>query len=180
MLVCAAVKRSTVTGQFRPEPDRVKFWRKVKKTRSCWFWTGSVDKDGYGWFFGLGQKKAHRASFVLHCRPIPDHKWILHSCDNPGCVRPDHLYVGTPKQNAIDRRDRNPGSYASGDRNGMRTHPGQVRGAKNPMAKLDEAAVKRIRRLRVRGLTQEAIACKFDVSRKTISSILSGKSWRHV
>lgn len=89
----------------RPEAER--FWEKVKKTPSCWLWTGA-HKDGR-WPYGvLGggasrvPKLAHRVSWELHHGPIPDGMNVLHKCDNPPCVRPDHLFLGTLSDNTQD------------------------------------------------------------------------------
>lgn len=160
------MKRSAKTGRFESEPDAKRFWRKVKKQRGkrCWLWAGSTDKDGYGWFSGFGQVKAHRASFVLHFGAIPKGRHVLHHCDTPSCVKPDHLYTGTNLDNANDRKERGRGKWASGEANGQ--------------ARLTRSQVARVRRLRSRGLTHQAIADRFGVSRTTITNILSGKTWR--
>lgn len=75
-------------------------------TDSCWLWTGSMDKDGYG-IFTIKQKKlpAHRASYILHVGEIPHGLYTLHTCHNPSCVNPHHLKVGTQKDNIQDQID---------------------------------------------------------------------------
>lgn len=96
-------------------PTEDRFWSKVTKTNECWLWDeGSRDKDGYGSFRkskSPGQRRgpvvrAHRFSWELHNGPIPKGLWILHKCDNPPCVNPEHLYAGTRQDNANDIRDR--------------------------------------------------------------------------
>lgn len=73
------------------------FWATVRKTRGCWLFTGRTDRDGYGRFRNEG---AHRVAWRLTKGPIPDGKWVLHSCDTPACVR--HLWLGTHIDNVRD------------------------------------------------------------------------------
>lgn len=85
------------------------FYRKINKTDSCWLWMGKPDKDGYGKFtLNKKRQRAHRISYKLNIGPIPEDKpQILHHCDNPPCVRPEHLYAGTNKENMRDKVTRN-------------------------------------------------------------------------
>lgn len=84
-----------------PEKKASNFWAKVKKGPGCWIWQGAQDWRGYG-RFGRPVGFAHRFSFQLHNGKIPAGAVICHSCDNPSCVRPDHLWAGTRKDNQID------------------------------------------------------------------------------
>lgn len=85
----------------RPLPER--FWSKVKKTVGCWTWTAATSEFGYGRIdTDDGLKSAHRVSWEMHVGPIPEGCSVLHSCDNPPCVRPDHLFLGTLKENTQD------------------------------------------------------------------------------
>ena len=89
----------------RPIADR--FWEKVSKTDSCWVWTGVKTRGGYGYLHkssGTEQqsRRAHRISWELHNGQIPDGLWVLHKCDNPPCVNPDHLFLGDRKANMDD------------------------------------------------------------------------------
>lgn len=80
-----------------------RFWEKVKKTESCWLWTGAQKIDGYGTCYYKGTNhQAHRVSWELLRGPIAPGLFVLHECDNPPCVNPEHLKVGTQKQNMQD------------------------------------------------------------------------------
>lgn len=81
------------------------FWAKVQKTDSCWLWTAALNKDGYG-VYGRGEG-AHRYSYRLAFGEIPSGKLVCHRCDNPRCVRPEHLFVGTQKDNIQDALSKN-------------------------------------------------------------------------
>ena len=93
-------------------PLSVRFWKYVDKSDECWLWTGALSIPprpghlGYGWIRIGGRKgrtvKAHRVSWELAYGPIPEGKIICHHCDNPPCVRPDHLFIGTRVDNVRD------------------------------------------------------------------------------
>ena len=89
----------------KPIEDR--FWEKVSKEDGCWNWVGSTQGFGYG-YLHTGDKtnrkpvSAHRYSWALHNGPIPDGLWVLHKCDNPSCVNPDHLFLGDRTDNMRD------------------------------------------------------------------------------
>jgi hypothetical protein len=149
-----------------------RFWKFVDRTSTpdgCWPWIGYRDKDGYGHIQRNGHaERAHRVALELAGWIIPC-EWlqILHSCDNPACVRPDHLRIGTPHDDVADK--------VSKDR--------QARGERHGRAKLNPVKVQEILVLYqrgVRGRGCEALAQQFGVSPKTVWRILSGRSWRHV
>ncbi|HET8686353.1 MAG TPA: HNH endonuclease signature motif containing protein, partial [Methanosarcina sp.] len=85
------------------------------ESTGCFKYLGAKDKDGYGYFKLNGKTyKAHRIAIQLHTGVDPKGHLVLHHCDNPSCVNPDHLYLGTPKQNMQDRKDRNRNAGWSG------------------------------------------------------------------
>lgn len=86
----------------------VRFWKKVKKTKTCWLWTGYKHSMGYGQF-RLNNKNisAHRLSWILNRGPIPKGMYVCHTCDNPSCIRPLHLFLGTPLDNKTDSVKKN-------------------------------------------------------------------------
>lgn len=78
----------------------------------CWEVRTSPDKDGYGKFRHMGKEyRAHRAAWEIHNGPIPPGLYVLHRCDNPACVRPSHLFVGSAQDNAADREAKSRGRY---------------------------------------------------------------------
>lgn len=81
-----------------------RFWEKVAITSGCWYWRAGLNQDGYGLFtmkHGYTER-AHRFMYTLWFGEIPPKKIVLHSCDNPSCVRPSHLSIGTPRDNTHD------------------------------------------------------------------------------
>jgi len=90
-------------------PVEERFWGKVDKSKECWLWLGATT-EGYGQF-GIGRKNvhAHRFAYEVTYGKIPEGLFILHKCDNPSCVRPDHLFCGTNQENMQDAYDKGRG-----------------------------------------------------------------------
>ena len=139
-----------------------RFWEHVDQSGECWPWTAGHFDTGYGcaWHEGRAQK-AHRVAWMLTRGPIPAGLRVLHRCDNPTCVRPDHLWLGTAQDNTRDMVQKR-----RHNRHGRRV--------------LTLEQVLTIRRLRAQGQTLRAIADQFGVSWVTISLIASRKRWAHV
>ena len=148
-----------------------RFWSHVNKTASCWLWSASVRRGGYGQIWD-GEKinASHRLSWEIANGPIPSGMFVLHKCDTPRCVRPSHLFIGDNMANMRDMRDK-------GRRKGIRSAFGKTHG----MAKLSDAQVFEIRRLADIGeLSKREIARHFGVAHPLISQIHKRKIWRHL
>lgn len=144
---------------------RRRFWSKVRFTDSCWLWESAGDANGYGRFrVGRRVRLAHRVAWELTFGPVPEGGLVLHHCDNPPCVRPDHLYVGTYRDNAQDMLARNRRAYS--------------RGEEHPSARLTLSQVEEIRRLAGSGWSHRRLAALFGVGKSTVTSVLSGRTWR--
>jgi hypothetical protein len=141
-----------------------RFWRFVKKTDGCWLWTGDLTNNGHGvighWPTRKAKIIASRASWILHFGDIPEGLFVCHKCDVRACVRPDHLFLGTQKQNLEDA--------AQKGRMG--------RGTKVNTNKLTEADVRHIRTLYPHR-SQQSIAIEYGVSQVLISTIVLRKTW---
>jgi len=135
----------------------------------CWEWKAGTFKSGYGAFFIDGNNEgAHRVSWKIHNGKIPEGLSVLHKCDNPLCVNPDHLFLGTQEDNMTDKvsKGRQSSVILLGELNGQ--------------AVLVESQVIEIRELYSTGLvSQQDIADYFGVSRSHISNIITGHKWRN-
>ncbi|MBX3583571.1 MAG: HNH endonuclease [Rhizobiaceae bacterium] len=151
-----------------------RFWAKVAKGEGCWLWTGSVNRQGYGAIrVGKRMRKATHVSILLDTGSWPAQGLIAcHKCDNPSCVRPDHLYAGTYKDNARDRDVQ--GRFVRPPRCSAAR---QVRGERQHLAKLTPD---KVRMIRSGAGTPEHLAAKFGVAKRTIYQVLAGKTWCHV
>lgn len=136
-----------------------------KREDGCWVWTGATrDRLGYGVFSIFnGYQAAHRFSWQWHRGPIPSNMVVCHTCDNPPCCNPDHLFLGTVADNNRDCRDKG------------RMPP--VRGERHGCAKLTEEKVRDIRTLRI---SRKEFSDLYGVSTSVISSVLNGRTWRHI
>lgn len=134
---------------------------------NCWIWIGLKNKFGYGRIrMNYSDHTAHRYSYELHKEQIKNYLLVCHTCDRPMCVNPDHLYLGTHQDNAVDRKTRN--------RNNPR------RGSNHSNAKLNEQIVKEIKNNLFKYMSVSEIAKKYNVKYETILAIKTGKNWKHV
>lgn len=153
-----------------------RFWAFVEKTSACWVWKGPQDKDGYG-VFTVGYKtlRAHRFSLELKNLKTPVHQ-VLHKCDNPSCVRPDHLFEGTAADNMRDKLLK--GRHVSG----MARHPERAaKGVDHGMGKLTEEAVIDIRTNYVpRKVPLKFFSEKYGVTVTCVLEVVKKRTWKHL
>ena len=151
----------------RRQPIGDRFWARTDKggAGGCWIWTGTHIKSGYGTLSVNGVPAyAHRLSLELHGTTVPQGALVLHACDNPPCVNPAHLFLGTDADNIADKVGK--GRHIHAD-----THPN---------AKLRSDDVREIRELLSTGMSQTAIGVRYGVHQSVISFIKSGRLWKSV
>lgn len=176
-------KRGFFSKHENSRGDRVtQFWKRVSKEGKfpgkklhwnlktvCWEWIGSKLRQGYGQFHGT---KAHRYMYELTIGPVPNNLLVMHKCDNPGCVNPDHLFLGTPADNMRDK-------YLKGRQgdSGTKTPP---HGESNGRAKLTVEMVLTARKLWNQGKTLDWIYKRLNpsVGKGSLRSAILGKTWR--
>lgn len=150
----------------RPPEERFHKSYVPEPNTGCWLWLYGGFKAGYGEFHVNLERQnayAHRYSYEIHKGEIPKGMVVRHQCDQPACVNPDHLILGTKKQNSEDmvRRRRS--------RAGMN----------NPKAKINDSIVIAIKEMYLNGgVTQYDVAEKFSIDQAMVSRILNGKAWK--
>lgn len=160
-----------LASQGLSETFPTRFWTKVKKTDFCWLWTASPYGGRYGRISRTGKSRptkgrdisSHVAAWILIKGPVPKGMCVLHHCDNPRCVNPDHLWIGTQLENMRDmvkkRRARG------------------CRGESHANHKLTSSDVASIRSLKLSGHTGVELAKRFGVTPAQISNIVLNKQW---
>lgn len=143
------------------------FWSRVDKSAGpdgCWLWTGQCE-DGYGRVsWGGRRERAHRVAWMLANGPFPARKHVLHRCDNPPCVNPAHLFLGTNADNMADKAAK--GREARGEAHGL--------------AKLTAALISGVFASDAAGESKASIARRLGVGRTTIGHVLAKRTWVHV
>jgi hypothetical protein len=155
------------SGSFRGLSAEERFAKSVAKTDGCWLWKASKDKNGYGIFrgdlAGVMFTRAHRFSYALHTGDLLVNMQALHTCDNPSCVNPDHLFSGTIADNMRDKAQKGRSRAPVGEQNGH--------------AILTERQVRRILK---DPRPYAEIAAQYNVAASTIGSIKQRYSWKHI
>lgn len=177
------------------------FWSKVAITANrekCWEWQAGKYQDGYGMFDVDNPKKAHRVAYTLFFKQDISNILCLHKCDNPSCVNPNHLFLGTQQDNIDDKKRK--GREAKGKTHWANTNPELfkkvhggwlkklkdnphlvARGEKSGTSKLTSDQVLEIRQIHQDGLlSQTEIGKKFGVDRTCIGLIVRRKNWKHI
>lgn len=162
------------TGRFVAVDPVERFWGNVARSTpdACWLWQGAMDGAyGYGAFFCHGKNhRAHRFAYELLVGPIPEGLFVCHSCDNPPCVNPAHLWVGTNYDNFSDMRAK-----------GRAAVPVANKDEACHQAKLTAADVREIRRRRAEaGVPYSALAAAYGVTKTNAWYIVNRRTWRHV
>lgn len=180
--------------------ERQRFCSKVDRAspHDCWPWIGSLYRTGYGNVRIRGKTyRSHRVAWAIAKGVIPAGLCVLHKCDNRACCNPEHLFLGSLKDNITDmyRKGRarpptgkahgsrtHPERLARGNRHGTHTKPESIpRGIKRPGAKLTEYEVKQIRRLYAAGdISHSHLAAQYGVCQQPIWCILVRRHWKHV
>src|SRR3990167_298323 len=153
-------------------PCEKRFWSKVNKgtNNECWMWNGSKDREGYGSVYRWENRKriyitkAHRYSWALTNGSIPDGLKVLHHCDNPSCVNPSHLFIGTQSDNMKEMYNKNRANN---------------RGSANPNTHFSEAEIISMRGNYKRG-DAASLAKKYNVHIDTIYNIIRKVQWTHI
>ena len=151
-------------------PLAERFWKHVEKTDTCWLWTGSKDPNGYGRILdkphsqGGKPRLAHRIAWELTNGPILNDLFVCHTCDNPSCVRLDHLFLGDQFDNMHD-------CSAKG-----RMHFGEANGT----AKLNPDLVRAFRKEYRAGASLAAIGSAYGIPWQTVADIIHGRTWSHI
>jgi hypothetical protein len=159
-----------------PTIDAESFWRRATSGEGCWTWQEGVS-GGYGRIYGRGYgvptTLAHRVAWVLAGNADPGELCVLHSCDNPPCIRPDHLFLGTRADNSADMMKKG--------RHRLSMDPQFfTKGTSNARAKLTNEQVVEIRQQAIAGEHYTAIAKAFGISPTHACGIINGRSWRHI
>lgn len=154
-----------MTRQIIAEKYKTRFFQKVRKTESCWIWEGGKFGTGRPAFNFEGRViAASRFSYFLHYRELPEKLCVCHKCDNPLCVNPEHLFLGTHKDNVDDKV-----------RKGR-----QMRGEKHYRTKLSDEIVKEIREVHKTLKSPTKISEIYGISIDHVNLIVHRRRWKHV
>jgi hypothetical protein len=158
----------------RTEQITARFWDHVDQSGDCWLWTGGIRRHGYGLFTAAKFSWfAHRFSWTLHYGPIPDGLYVCHRCDNPACVNPAHLFLGTQADNMHDMVRKGRHAWKVGAERA-------ARGERIGASKLTADDVRAIRVANATGATQRQLAGQYGLCQSTVWKIVHRLQWVHV
>lgn len=195
-----AQRRADCAARQKPQSEKVllRFWSSVDTSGDCWVWMKSKNHRGYGLFSVDGiYRVATRFIYEQLHGPIPNGLLVCHHCDNPSCVRDEHLFLGTTQENALDAKQKGrlasgdrhwthtkPDTLARGQRNGRRTKPESYKnliGEAHHKAKLTSHQVLEIRQRYQGGENNKAaLAREYQVSATTVRDIVNRRIWQHI
>lgn len=165
--------------------DQIRFWSKAQLTanpETCWEWGAAKDKKGYGRFSLNFKEKymAHRMAYFLHNKKPIGNLLVCHNCDNPGCINPNHLFLGTHADNFNDMKKK--GRSCKGERHRNQKYPEKrQRGETNGASVLNDGQVLAIRQEYSTGSFMiKEVAHKYGVSATATSQIIHRKTWKHI
>jgi len=147
-----------------------RFWSRVNIAGAdeCWEWRSTKQTYGYGILKIKGKMKgAHRLAWLFTNGEIPNGLWVLHKCDNPSCVNPNHLFLGTARDNAQDRARKG----RNGNQNGEQGNNSKL---------INEQVLEIHTKYRTTSITQRELATQYEISQSQINNIVRGKEWRHL
>jgi hypothetical protein len=161
---CSRKCRASAQSKWQHVPLADRFWEKVDKSGECWIWTAAMLKTGYGSIRVEGKAlRAHRVAYELTHGKIPEGMLLRHSCDNPKCVNPAHLIVGTKRENTQDALER--GQHVVGE--------------DHYKAKIPNQAIDTIRAALAAGVSGKYLAKQFGVDQSMISQIKHGRKRKY-
>jgi hypothetical protein len=154
------------------------FWSRAERTpNGCWEWHGARSGQYRMVSFDGKTIGAHRAAWLMAKGAIPDGMFVCHRCDNPPCVNPEHLFLGTPTDNVHDMLNKGRHVPPTGMRNWAARNPERARGERNGTAKLTDAQVAEIKSALADGARPAALAETYGVKSATIYAIRRGDNW---
>lgn len=154
----------------RPTPIATRFWSKVEKTEGCWLWVGAKGRLGYGNIEYSGRCfSAHRIAYEMLVGVIPAGMEVCHRCDNRACIRPEHLFLGTHKENMADAVAKGRMVFAE-----------PMLGENNHASRLFGRDIHYIRGLGKIGFTQREVSKMYGVSQVTVGKIQRREAWNHI
>jgi len=166
-----------------PVDYEVRFWMNVRcQDSGCWEWSKCRHPEGYGEFWAGRRFRTHRYSWQMHFGDIPDGMFVCHHCDNPPCVNPAHLFLGTHQDNMRDMIAKGRRNKAAKPRRRViqsRSERSYV-GQENPNGRLTEEAARQIISRLAKGELHTAIAADFPISHWAVAKIAQGRSWAHL